>query len=571
MKLRVFQLIFGLILFIGICLRFYQLGKIPVALYWDETAILVDAKSVAQTGLDMHARPWFQVIYPSYGDFKLPVYIWLAAITVKIFGVNEFALRLPSALMGVVSVWVGGVLAKEVASQIFVQNKQKKLLVQLSQLCTMLVLAVSPWSVMFSRTGFEGNVGQSLLAISAWLIWISRQKWFYIIPAALIGSLATYAYFSVRFVWPALIVCFYGFFILWPAIKKLKLVTFIKQFVIYLLLPILIFSLLLLPMLRSPLYQDMNKFRLSTSSILNAYDYPVLSNQLREQAGNQPIDRLIFHRYWLLLKELAENYQDNLSFNFMFVSGDPNLRHGTGQFGLFVLPMIAIFLSGLYEVFNKDKTVFFWLIIWWLVALLPASVPENTPHALRSLNALIPLAVIMGIGLTKLYLLYQDRFSNFSQSLYKFGLGSYLVWTILASVSFIYFYFNQYPIDSADAWLDGYKQVALIADQQKDSVQEIYVSGDDKIYLWLMAYGQVDAKTVQSWPSQGYQYSHFDKVQFKQFDFSPNKTIDKKYLIIGQYDQLKSSLQQSGLTPAWQQTITAVDGKNKFFAIKLEP
>src|SRR3972149_8796774 len=90
----------GLIFFLAVLLRFYQLGAVPVSLYWDETAMLVDARSVAATGRDMYGNSWLQAIYPSYGDYKLPVYIWLASLSVKVFGASEWALRLPSATAG---------------------------------------------------------------------------------------------------------------------------------------------------------------------------------------------------------------------------------------------------------------------------------------------------------------------------------------------------------------------------------------------------------------------------------------------------------------------------------------
>jgi 4-amino-4-deoxy-L-arabinose transferase-like glycosyltransferase len=130
------------ILFFGIAIRFFKLGQVPVSLYWDEAAILVDAKSIAETGRDMHNRPWFQVIFPSYGDYKLPVYIWLASLAVKLFGVSAFAVRMPSFVAGCLTMVVGALLAKklfELESKSMSKNK-------LIALSTLFVIAVSPWS-----------------------------------------------------------------------------------------------------------------------------------------------------------------------------------------------------------------------------------------------------------------------------------------------------------------------------------------------------------------------------------------------------------------------------------------
>ena len=137
-----------LIFFFAFILRFYKLGQIPVSLYWDEAAILADAKIAAATGLDQHGRPWYQLLYPSYGDYKLPVYIWLATLAVKIFGANEFAVRLPSALAGLGTVIVGALLVRQLFPKLSRQDKN------LLSLSVMLILTINPWSLMFSRVGF---------------------------------------------------------------------------------------------------------------------------------------------------------------------------------------------------------------------------------------------------------------------------------------------------------------------------------------------------------------------------------------------------------------------------------
>src|SRR5687767_3489662 len=112
MPRRWFWVLFLFIVMFAGCIRVWQLGRLPVSVYWDEAAMLVDIKSVLETGKDMHNRPWYQLIYPSYGDYKLPVYIWAATATSKVFGFGEFGLRLPSALAGIGTVIVAGVLIR---------------------------------------------------------------------------------------------------------------------------------------------------------------------------------------------------------------------------------------------------------------------------------------------------------------------------------------------------------------------------------------------------------------------------------------------------------------------------
>jgi 4-amino-4-deoxy-L-arabinose transferase-like glycosyltransferase len=514
---QLFWLCFAVILGVACLVRFVKLGSVPYSLYWDESAMFVDVKSVLQTGKDMHGRPWFEVIYPSYGDYKLPVYIWFATATSKVFGLSEWSLRLPSALAGIGTVIIAGLLAREFWSEKEQSSKQ------MLQLLTMLVVAITPWSMMFSRTAFEGHLGQFLLGCSILCLFASRksqkQKWLLFL-SPILGALATYTYFSVRFVWLAV----FGLSVLvllfekWHG-KKIEWKLLSKEFAVQLIIPVGIFAVLLLPMLKSPLYADSNRFRLGTDSVLKNDQQIVQSNIYREMAGNSVVDRVVFHRLWLTIQELMKNYSDNISFNFLFLSGDQNLRHGTGQYGLFLLIFLPFFLWGWYSFFQKRKDLCFLLFVWWIVALLPASVPENTPHALRSLNALIPLAIVIGTGMTEFI---EWVLSLNSQLVKRSVLATFAFILTLSSFTFFYHYFTIYPKESAADWQDGYKQLAQTIYQHKQAGQIVYIQEfDDRFYLWLMGYGPFSGKDFQSWKSKDYKFAEaIPEVKFGGYQLS---------------------------------------------------
>ncbi len=501
-----FPLVFMCILGLALGLRLYKLGAIPSGLYIDEIAMLVDAKSVSQSGLDMHGRPWYQVIYPSYGDFKLPIYLWLASVSVFVLGVTDFALRLPSVLAGIGTLLVAGLIAREALSVC----RQSRLW----QLATMLVLAVSPWSLLFSRTGFEGHVGQFLLGVSVWMMFKGRSRRRWLVLAALTGGLATYGYFSVRFVWPVIYLTVISLFIWrWPPGVKNSLRTWVKQILETLVVPGLIFGLILIPMIISPLYEDTNRFRLSTTSVLNTDTTIIQSNVYRELAGNQPLDRLLFHRWWLTGRELAKNYADHLSLNYLFLTGDSNLRHGTGVHGLFVVGALPLFMIGAYKLARYQRRMLGLIIIWWLAAVLPASVPETTPHALRSLNALIPLALVVGNGLA---VVIDELITAASQKrIFIGGIGLIiLVCYVVSSLSFLGHYFSQYERDSAPAWQSGYQQLVREMYGLKADRPLYILPFEERLYLWMMAYGPYTATDFHSWKSQHYMFKHIPSVTF---------------------------------------------------------
>ncbi|MFH2118147.1 MAG: glycosyltransferase family 39 protein [Candidatus Paceibacterota bacterium] len=552
-----FNLLFSFILLFGIIVRFYHLGKIPVSLYWDETAILVDARSIAATGHDIHGNPWLSAIFPSYGDYKLPVYIWLASLSVKLWGASNWALRLPSALAGIATIFVGGALASQLASF------EKKLNRRAIFLWTALIIALTPWSILFSRTGFEGHVGQLLLAISIWLALKTKKHWGWGLAAALLGGLATYTYFSIRFVWPVVFitaVCLFNT----PERKN-----FIRWFGLSLILPLLLFTVSLWPMYRSPFYEISNQFRLSATSVLNMADWPVESNQYKLLAGNTLFDKLVYHPKVLLVRELAKNYVDNLSADFLFFTGDPNLRHGTGRHGLFLTIFILPFVYGWFILFTKHWRVGTLLLVWWLAALLPASVPETTPHALRSLNALVPLAIVIGWGCAAGWqAIKQSTWPLLLKLSIQLGL---LLVLALSTFDFTSFYFLTYPKLSASEWQTGFADLAHEAWQQSQEMDVVWIQPfDSRFYLWLMAY-EMPVEDFDKIEFDQYMPDHINNIRFRWFDWGKLPTLSEKTVLIARKDFIDWQLETiASRQPNWYKIFYTADNRPEYAAIYFE-
>src|SRR6266567_8417682 len=97
-KQNIFLLLF--IVLIAAFLRFYQLGKNPPSLTWDEASWGYNAYSIGINGKDEFGRFLPYDYLESFGDFKPPMYAYLDVLPVKIFGLTPFAARFPSALFG---------------------------------------------------------------------------------------------------------------------------------------------------------------------------------------------------------------------------------------------------------------------------------------------------------------------------------------------------------------------------------------------------------------------------------------------------------------------------------------
>lgn len=482
-----------LILFLGLVIRGYNFGSTPQGYYWDEVAMLVDAKVVAETGFDQHDRVWWQPMYPSYGDYKLPFYQWLVNVTVTVVGPHLWAVRFPALVIGVMTLLVGWAIARQIGHQLKLTTVHKHVL----ELTTLLAVSFSPWAIHFSRVGFEAYAGQFFLASSVLVLLLGKNRWWLWLVAGVLGAVATYSYFSVRFVFPVVMVATWAWMYLdFDLLTNLR--TKLTQTILKLLpqtvwlgVTLLVFTGLTLPIFQSQLYQPSQVLRLSTSSILNTRDYAVEQNELRQLAGNYLIDRVFFHRHWLLLSALLENISTHLSLEYLLLSGDVNLRHGAGQHGLVVLPFGVLLVVGWFFLHRIKPSLWVWLSIWWLAALVPASVPLETPHALRSLNALVPIMILIGWGAVAVWHVKSKQLKK----LLVLGLG---VWSVLSLSQYLFFYHSVWAQAAKPDWQSEYIQVAdKVVTTWQQTGQPVYVRQfDDRFFLWILAHPNITASQV---------------------------------------------------------------------------
>ena len=98
------------IVFLSFILRFYELDQIPSGFHSDEAAFGYNAYSLIQTGKDEYGQ-FLPLILKSFGDYKGAIYAYLTIPGVFLFGLTEFAVRLPTAIFGVFFVTLSYLLA----------------------------------------------------------------------------------------------------------------------------------------------------------------------------------------------------------------------------------------------------------------------------------------------------------------------------------------------------------------------------------------------------------------------------------------------------------------------------
>ncbi len=200
-------LILMLVVLAAAILRFSQLGANPPSLTWDEASWGYNAYSIGISGRDEFGRFLPYDYLESFGDFKPPVYAYLDVIPVRLFGLNEFSTRFPSALFGTLTVLIAYFLTKRLfdESKIKIEIGKKKLGVPI---ITATVLAFSPWHIMLSRAAFEANISTFFIVTGVWLFLESlHRKRYLLVLSVVFFVLSIYTFNSARIVAPLLLVC----------------------------------------------------------------------------------------------------------------------------------------------------------------------------------------------------------------------------------------------------------------------------------------------------------------------------------------------------------------------------
>jgi len=493
------------ILIIASFLRLYQLGTIPGSLNQDEAALGYNAYALLKTGADEHGR-FLPLALQSFGDWKLPVYSVITIPFIALFGLTEQAVRLPSALAGI----LGTFLIFKITGLLF---KEKK-----TALIAAFLFAVSPWSIYFSRAAYEVNLATTLFLGGFYfvLLYLTKKKKSSkaLIPTSILWGITLFTYHSFILFIP---LCLIGMLLLFY--KNLIL----DKWLIFFGVLISFFIVLSLITLNT---SASNK--ISTLSILN--DPSVIYNRDGIFKGDKANDsefvkKILYNKYTAVIYQFGQNYVGAFSPSYLFDKGGEKLQHNLGYFGNFYLFDALLLLVGLLCLFWYHEKAILFLLPWFLIGPIPSALTRDTPNTTR-LFLLLPLAVIlMAYGVRKLMdVLY-------SKKLYKVFIG---IAALLYTINIIYFldgYFVHFNAERMRYWRYGNKQAVELA--TKYPTYNIIVRGpEDFHYIYFLFYTKYDPqmfrKEVQYYPltSEGFLYvKSFGRFHFvNEIDYNKLKS-----------------------------------------------
>ena len=500
------------IVIIAALTRLLFLGQFPNGFTGDEAQQGYSAYSLLQTGKD----EWGEVLplFPrGFGDFKPSLYTYVSIPTVGIFGLTVEAVRLPAALAGILAVYVVFLLTRELL-------KDEKTAILAS-----LFLSISPWHIQLSRSAFEASLG--VLTFSLGLLFYLKSGARNFILAAFFWGLTLYSYHS----WRAFLI----FFILGLLVFYRKKLIVKKNLV-----PGVILLIFILPLL-----VNINSV-LTRSSDVSVFSQKQLEGYFASREGSPlppTLDRAFDYKLYFIGSQFVSNYLSYFSPTFYFTSNrSDNTYLNFPYFPLIPTFEIIFWLLTFYIIITKNfenRKIF---LLWFLLAIIPASLAIGGMNANRALTLLPLTAIISAIG-AKILLT--------SKNWIKYLLGALLVLNFLM---FLHFYFIKLPKTPPANLRYGYQEVfkkVLEVESKYDNV--VFSKAFTEPHIFVAFYGKMNPKGFQA-ASQD--WLRYEKAGRQYIDQLESWNLGK-YLFEDIYWGRKDSLRKNTLVVAEPKDFTS--------------
>ncbi len=465
--------------------------------------------------------------------------------------------RLPSFLAGLVVIGGVGFLALAAAESF---GWSKKL-----QLCTsglvMILIAVSPWSMHFSRVAYEAHLAMAFYVlglccyVQAVKKGLKNQRWWLVATAA-VWSLALLTYHSYQVFLPLLAL---GLVVThWRAVQKFDRVG--------VLIAGCIGTLTLLLLILGGV--------VAANAVKNQGITPFSKISLLEQATAfraasgmpAPVQKLLFNSYTEAAVRFSQNYATSFSGTFFFVHGSNHGDHNPGNSNnthLFVAPMLVV---GAVTLWQQRKSKVTQIIgLWFFLALVPASLTISPLHEVRMAAVFPVLELVAGIGIVALFHALQ------SSVLQKLFVSSLCFLLMVSAVRTFISYVSIAPQTAVDTTRYHILARELYSLQQL-GMPVITQSPSSSPYIWYLFENKIDPNVTQTqlvhYPPTDEGFMHvasIGNISFEtiSWDDISERAAVQPLLVVLQPNELSDTQRQSS---NWQlqDTLTSQTGQTLY-------
>jgi len=375
-----------LVILISFFFRVRWLEISPNTVGFDEAALGYNTYSLLETGKDEHGRK-YPFSLASFNDYKPALYAYLSMPFVKALGLTQTSTRAVSALAGTATIILIGLIGY------FFFNKKPLLTI-----FALLIAAIQPWSLHYSRTAFESNLMVTFFTAGVFLI-LTKRSLKGELAAVFFFALSMFSYHSARVAAPLFLLLYLLIKIeFWknfkiPPLKQLK----------RLILPLMILLILTLPIWLS-VKDGLILTRLRQESALKRL-YPYSPPELVDPQNiwrSFPANPAYFLSGQIVGHFFSHFSPINLGFRiFHWMRSSP--QH-IATFSVIGWGESLFFLIGLYVLIKNIKERKNKIILAWIVSgIAPAIVTWTWFHPLRSLNIYPAVIIICVLGMIRLF------------------------------------------------------------------------------------------------------------------------------------------------------------------------
>ncbi len=431
-------IIFAVIILIALFSRGYKLNSLPVGIHVDEAGMAYDAFCLATNGTDRWLNR-FPVYLENFGGGQSALYAYLAAIFIKIFGLNMISIRLPAFILSIVAIVL-----------VYFTTK-KECGIKQAQLVTFLI-SIMPWNIMASRWGLDCNLLAPMIIISTCLLINAKSIKGYIIAGIFFGlTLYTYALsYLILPIFLALILIYMIY------TKKIKILN-----IVYLGIPIFILALPLMLMI------------LVNNGYINEIRGFITIQKLPEYRGSEIS---------------ISNIRNNLSFIKTMFTNDSLSYNALPEFGtVYNFSIFLIVLGGIIELKNfilniKNKKFDFNSIMLLLVGTVMFCLMLTVNPNINKAN---------GIYIPMMFFIVSAM--KFFYKKYKVIFYAFMILFIVYFIRFEHFYFFKYEnIYGTQQYFEKDYLDVLKYVNEKYSNREIHIlNSNAEPYIYTLILNQI--------------------------------------------------------------------------------
>lgn len=447
-------------------LRIIYINALPATLNIDEAALGYNAFSILKTGADEHGV-FLPLALQSFGDWKLPVYSYLDVLSIAFLGISKLSVRLPSILAGTASVF----LIYFIAYSLF-KNRAIGLIASL-------FLAISPWSIFFSRGAYEVNVATAFFLGGVLLLlkFLEKRRTSLLISSYILFAITLFTYHSYLLLTPLFVL----------------VILFLHRGVYMKKSSFLITSLLFAIVIVGSFFiltQGGNK---KTSNLNIFSDQQVIYDRADKVRGdaagdkNVLLEKVLYNKYAAGFYQLGQNYLGAFAPSVLLDKGGERLTHNIGNIGYFYLVDALFFFLGLFFLlWKREKKILLTILPWIILAPIPSALTSE--HTGTRLYPLVPpLILVCSYGFYQAIFLFHKRWQKRLAA---------IVFSGIVLVSFVYFlnyYFVHFNTQRMAFWKYGYEDAVKISQKYPD--YNIVMRGPENFpYIYFLLYNEYDPK-----------------------------------------------------------------------------